>query len=399
VYDERVRATLIALLSSLASCYSSRAVDCAVRCGAGAQPCASGFRCDGTSGLCVGEGFTGTCGGDGGPGGEPQSACATEQMIVMMDPSDGVPAGWTCVSCAPSDLLFERFVVGSDAFGAQGGSMAHAHTFTTPAVSNALEQPVNIGGMGNFDNSDTLHAAGPVASTTSASHLPRYNDLMLIQPLAAVTELPKGAIIMIDTPAVPNSAFSVYTSQQGLYIRAGAVTGTGGASDHTHTFDVVLPNAVSGQATFGVGTTPAAKPHNHRVQGSFTSPNDPAHVQIVLAQATEPTPLPGNAVAFFAMTPGGPWTVLSGPGGPLAKQFLKGALSPSFTSPGSTARDPGPGSAPSGPATASDTYAAGAFSTQPEGHTHLVPITFSVEDVRPPYTEVIIAKLAPAGCP
>jgi hypothetical protein len=89
----------------------------------------------------------------------------------------------------------------------------------------------------------------------------------------------------------------------------------------------------------------------------------------------------------------------TGPGGPLAKQFLKGSLTPGSGSSGSSTHDPGTITFASGAATASDTFAPGNAVVQSAAHTHQVAITFSAEDQRPPHTEVIIAKLAPAGCP
>jgi len=401
VYDERVRATLIALLSSLASCYSSRAIDCAVRCGTGAQPCASGLRCDGTSGLCVSEGFTGTCGGDGGGlGGEPQSACATEHMIVMFEPQTPVPVGWKCVSCATSDPLFERFVVGSETFGGQGGSTQHAHTFATPSVSASVEASVGVGGAGSLDISDPTHPAGAQSTTTPADHLPPYRNVMMIEPVAPVSELPKGAIVAIDTATPPNGDFIVFASQNGMFIRAAGIAEVGGAAAHSHSIDVMLPGTTAGASVFGLGSISASTTHMHRVQGDLPPfPNDPAHAEVVLVIATRDTPLPGGAIAFFDATPGAPWTVLSEPGAPLAKQFLKGTLTPQPGSFGSSTHDPGTVTFRSGIGGAFDSFAAGQTTAQDAAHTHLVAITFSAEDQRPPYTEVIIAKLAPAGCP
>lgn len=395
-----MRLTLIGLVAWLAGCYSSRGVDCAVRCGAGAQPCANGFHCDDPSGLCVSADFAGTCGGGDG-GGEPASACATEHMIVMLDPQTALPAGWRCVSCATGDPLFERFVVGSDKFGPQGGTISHAHTFATPAVSIAIDAMSTVlGNGGNGRITDGKHPAGAPTLTTTADHVPQYRNVELIEPLAPVTELPKGAIIMLDSQILPSDDYVAYASQVGLFVRAAGSLGTGGAPTHSHMFNTTLPQTGESGAAFGAGSIPAAIAHSHALTGTLGAvSNDPAHVVIVLAEVTAATPLPAGAIAFFEVTPPEPWTVLSNPGGPLSGQFLKAGLAPDFAAHGSSTHDPGMVTFPSGTPSASGQFAAGGLVAQSDTHTHGVAIRFSVEDTRPPYTEVIIAKLGPTGCP
>ncbi len=54
---------------------------------------------------------------------------ATGSMLLYWA-SSTIPSGWTCVSCLPGDVFYQRFVIGSSTPGVNGGAATHTHTAT-----------------------------------------------------------------------------------------------------------------------------------------------------------------------------------------------------------------------------------------------------------------------------
>jgi hypothetical protein len=389
---------IVLLLLALAGCYSPSRRDCVFLCATGDPPCPDGYRC--SEGFCVGNDFEGTC---RPPDDTPPSACSTERMIVLLDPAQAVPAGWRCVSCGALDKLFDRFPVGAAAFGAQGGTTMHAHQYSLPEVVTPSNFSFLDGAAGaGQPNGDGMHAAsGTVASTTVADHVPPFINFALIEPLAPITELPMGAIILIATQTAPNADFEIVGGLDGAFIHASGVPGAGGAATHTHAINTALATSAAGGALIPAGNVGAALAHDHAINAAIPdSSNDPQHVVIVLARVAAPaTPLPIDAIAMFDIPPAAPWEILSDAVKPLAGQFLKIGTVPDFGPHGSNTHDPMTITFTTGMPSANAGFAGGGLQADADDHTHDVPITFSVEDQRPPYAEVILARLGQPGCP
>jgi hypothetical protein len=386
----------VLLLLALAGCYSPSRRDCVFLCATGDPPCPDGYRCD--EGFCVGNDFQGMC----RPPDDPPSACSTEHMIVLLDPVQTIPAGWRCLSCGALDPLYDRFPVGAATFGAQGGTTMHAHQYSLPEVAT----PSNTSGIDGASaagqpNSDVTHAASGTLETTFAEHVPLFINFALIEPLAPITELPLGAFILVDTQTAPSPDFEIINGLSDSFIRANGVSGAGGAPTHTHAINTTLAAAGNGQALVPAGNVGAAVAHTHALNVAIPdSSNEPQHVVIVLARVATPTAaLPVGTIAMFDVPPAAPWTIISGPGNPLDGQFLKIGTVANFVSQGSNTHDPMTITFTTGQASAKDGFAGGGLQAHADDHTHDLPITFSAEDQRPPYTEVIFAQLDEPGCP
>ena len=323
-------------------------------------------------------------------------------MMVFEDPAEPTPDGWLCVSCGASDPLFHRFPVGAAAFGAQGGSTSHSHTFvvSTTAGSNMIAMA-----LGSEAGAPPNHTHGGTGVTSTEDHLPPFRDLKVIRPTSPTTGLPVGAIIMIDTETAPSASLALYTDEDGVFIRGGEQSATGGAATHAHTFSATLaPTTVQGLGVVTAGNGAAAPMHTHVVAGSTVAvSNEPDHALIVLARVTTAdAPLPPGTIAMFDAEPGAGWAILSGAGGLLEGDFLKASSSASFDPHGASDHTHAPFTATSGaPVEPQIEYGSGVgdSAVASNAHTHSTTVTFEPASQRPRYTEVIMAKLQPTGCP
>jgi hypothetical protein len=340
-----------------------------------------------------------TGGGGSGPGGS--SACDSLHVFLLQDVGEATPPGWGCVSCEATDAFFARFPVGAGSFGNTGGSATHQHTFTVQTAANSgsfATQP----GSATFQAESGHSHTDTMAMTEPGSSLPLYRDLKVIRPLEATAILPLGALVMIDTTALPSADFEAYTAEDGFFVRGGGGPAIGGGLTHVHTFSTQVTPYQSSQAPGTInGPVSVAIDHSHQISGGTDSvPITAPHVAVLLARVAgaDGVPFPPGMLAMFDTTPGDAWTVLSAGGGSLDGAFLFADAVPSLVRTGASSHGHAQIATTTGQASATADFVQGGQSISVYGHTHDALVTFGEADNRPPYVETIVAKLGPAGC-
>jgi hypothetical protein len=326
------------------------------------------------------------CGG-GTSDGDP--FCRTRGVSVLLDAADPTPPGWTCVSCTDGDPFFERFVLGGQTAGSTGGSAQHAHAFTAMQTGSSSSTSGVDNAAGTVAVTSGAHGMAS-GTTTMVDHLPRYRDMKVIRANAPVSELPAGAIVILDSAAMP-AGFTRYFAQDGRFIRGGATPAMGGAAEHQHMFDVMLPTASTAMRPAGTDRTVATAQHVHTVGGtSGTFVNAPQHAIVVLARADAATEIPAGAIVMFDDAPPDGWTIT------LVDEFLLADAAADLAPHGSHHHG-AEITVMSTAASDSVQVLAGTTNVATGTHTHQVKITFADVDHRPPYREVIFAQRA-GGC-
>jgi hypothetical protein len=120
------------------------------------------------------------------------------------------------VSCAPADVFYQRFVVGSSTAGTNGGSATHSHSATGAVAASAGTQGVDTNNQATPRVNHT-HTYTPTIS--SDSNLPPYRNLVLIQNNSAgePASVPAGAIAFFDA-TVP-AGWTRYSAQDGSFVQ------------------------------------------------------------------------------------------------------------------------------------------------------------------------------------
>ncbi len=316
------------------------------------------------------------------------------RMILFYD-GDMVPAGWSCVSCAPADPFYQRFVRGSDEYGAIGGSPNHTHTYNqaisssnTPAVSEAWSS----GDVSANSHSHTLDS-----SFEESSNLPSYRQLKVIRHDTndEPSTIPEGAIAIFDTSSLPDN-WTRYSAQDSAYIRGEDNVGiSGGNNTHSHTITTTIGTA-SG-ATYGSrggGTQVQAAPaaHTHTASASTSSVDtQPPFVEAILAQADTDVPTPANMIAMWDDEVPAGWQIRSESGGPFYQRFIKPTASFGTTG-GSETHSHADTMITTSVSSGSINARAGSGGAA-ENHTHTIMLSsYSTANHTPPYIDVIMAK-------
>ncbi len=322
---------------------------------------------------------------------------ATGSMLLYWD-ATAIPTGWTCVSCAVTDVFYQRFIMGSSTAGTNGGAATHTHTATGAVTASGGTQGI-----------DTNNQATPVVAHThtytptisSDSHLPPYRQLAVIQYNSAgePPSIPTGAIALFDA-AVP-SGWTRYSAQDGNFIRGestSTVATTGGANTHTHT---VTGNTGAAATTLNArnpGTTVAvaAAGHTHSVSTS-TSPetNVPPYREVVIGKLNATSSASDAMIAMWTDTPASGWNTVSSSTQAFENRFVRASTTyggSGGTTTHSHANISGVTSgAPNATVNRDSTPVNGNVASA--AHTHSVAITnFTSGAILPPYRTAIFAK-------
>ena len=315
-------------------------------------------------------------------------------MILFFDGED-IPAGWSCVSCDPSDDFYERFVRGSDEFGATGGSPTHTHTFDD-AISSSNLAP-NADDFQTDDIQSNSHSHALDTELSEESNLPSYRQLRVIRHDTndEPTTIPEGTIAIFDSSSLPTN-WTQYSDQDNRYIRGADDIGqTGGSNTHSHEISIDIGSATGADHRArggGARVQGASTGHTHTAAGSSSTVNhEPPYIEAILARADIDTPTPANMLAMWDAEPPNGWQLRSDSGGPFHQRFVKPA-----TSFGTT----GGSEAHTHPTTTIETSAAigteetrGGSGGASADHTHTITISnYSEVNHLPPYIDVIIAK-------
>ncbi|MCC6337175.1 MAG: hypothetical protein IT380_24675 [Myxococcales bacterium] len=334
--------------------------------------------------------------------------------ILFVDPATPTPAGWRCISCGAADPFFRRFPRGAATALGTGGSDTHDH--------QALVTFGDYTGAGDRDailcGTDAVgrHSLGSAdAGLMSASSLPPYRNLKLIEPMAPARYLPPGVVVLLDTPDMPNGDFTRYTAQDGYFIRGEASVGTGGAMSHSHTV-----SGTSGPAWLGPYTgdchggnwssiccAASSSTHTHAYSGTTPAVgNIPPHSILNMGEVitANPVDMPVGMIALFTSAPGPNWQVLSTT--LVSNELLQAGPNPDLdVTTGSTTHAHGATSGTTATATGATppgTYGTAESEAVSVGHSHSFSVSATSSSSHlPRYIDVIIAKRVVDGnaCP
>ena len=320
---------------------------------------------------------------------------AVGNMILFWDNGSAIPTGWTCLSCG-SGTFYQRFAYGSSTYNTTGGATTHTHTAVGSVLATTLASTES--GSGTIAPVAHTHTYSPTIA--SASNLPAYRELRVIQYTDAAgepTDIPTGAIGIFDA-TVPSS-WTRYSAQDGYYIYGGNTPGTtGGGNTHTHAISGTTGTAGgTGTRNRGGGAaTGALSTHTHTVGGSTASTStEPRYIEVILGKLDATTTPPNGLIAMWTEEVDGSWLDISSlSGDPFNQRFLKASTTFSATGgqnthtnadvTGITSSAPSansPGNQPGGTAGASG------------AHTHSVNVnSFSTVSHLPPYLTVVFGK-------
>lgn len=316
---------------------------------------------------------------------------ATGNMVLFWD-GVSIPAGWTCISCAPGDPFYQRFIMGSSTYNTTGGATTHTHTAagTVYAIGTASTESF---GSGAIEVAGHTHTYTPTISSTS--NLPPYRTLQVIQFNSAgePATIPAGAIAVFDG-TVP-TGWTRYAAQDGSFVYGDATSAsTGGAATHQHTISGSTGASVGGSVgSRGGGTQSAAASdaHVHTVSGATAlQGHEPPYVEVVLGKLDATIAPPNGMIGMWTDEIPLGWVSLSSSSEPFENKFIKPAttyggtggsmshlhsdvlgLTSSYINDASSRQ----GSAGSGP------------------HSHTVDVTgFSNTSHLPPYATVVFGK-------
>ncbi|HEX4799011.1 MAG TPA: hypothetical protein VFV22_00540, partial [Candidatus Paceibacterota bacterium] len=322
---------------------------------------------------------------------------ATGNMLLFWDGTGGLPSGWTCVSCVSGDPFFQKFIMGSSTYNAATGTASHTPTASGSYLASSGSAVENFSGS---TISVTAHTHSFTPTVASASNLPSYRQLKVIQYTASAGEpasIPTGAIGMFDG-ALP-SGWTAYTAQNGYYIRGENTPGTTGGSN-THTHSVTGTSGTAGGSTVGNrggGTQANGAPagHTHTISTTTLSvSNEPPYREVVLAKLNATSSPQNDLITMWTDSVPTSWIDVSTNGSSaFSRKILKVASGYGATG-GSVTHNHANisniiSSGSSGTLVSGRTGSAGSSFT----HTHSVSVSnFSVSNNLPPTITVIIGK-------
>ncbi len=322
---------------------------------------------------------------------------AVGKMLLFWDSGASIPTDWVCVSCAPADPFYQRFIVASSTYNNTGGAATHTHTAVGSVLGSAAASTES--GSGAVAPVSHTHTYTPTIS--SESNLPEYRQLRVIRYDVAAgepTTIPAGAIAMFDTASSSLPAgWNRYAAQDGKYVYGEDTPGTtAGSNTHTHGITGTTANAAgAGTRIRGGGSqqSGATDTHNHTVNSNSDSvDNQPPFIEILLAELSADDAPPNGLIAMWDEDVDGGWVSVSDDGDAFSNRFIKAAATYGATGDvQSHTHADALGITSSGP---SATINARSGSSGSAGaHTHQVDATdFSTDDHLPPYVTVRFGK-------
>lgn len=319
-------------------------------------------------------------------------------MLIFFDGASA-PSGWTCVSCAPTDTYYQKFIKGAPSSGGTGGSISHTHTSSVIIGSSSNNSIQDLGGSGIAAEG---HSHSEVHSIAEGSSLPPYRDLLVLRATnsGVPTTLPAGAIALFDN-TVP-SGWTRYGVQDGLYIRGGSSAGgTGGSTAHTHGLSATLGGSIGGTsaATNGSTAPTALESHSHSATGNSQPANsEPPYREMILGKLNASSGVPQNIITYWDNPPPISWTNMSTIGQPLYQAFTKPSVSYGISG-GSATHSHVDSLITSDASSGTGIYRTGSGGSS-GAHTHAITFTgISTESSEPPYVEAIVAKQGALNTP
>ncbi len=324
---------------------------------------------------------------------------ATGNMLLYWDGTN-IPSGWTCVSCLPGDVFYQRFIQGSSTAGTNGGVSTHTHTATGGVTASASSTSINSGGGGATNVPTVAHAHTYTPTISTDNNLPAYRELVVIQYNSAGSPptIPAGAIAIFDA-AVP-TGWTQYSAQDGRYIRGAATTTVGTASSsNTHTHSITGSLVATGNFTTAAAgdnlVNTASANHTHIVSSvTGTVNHEPPYREAVLGKLNATSSPTDAMIAMWTDEAPLGWGDLSGPSDPFENRFVKASTTYGGTGGAATTTHSNitvTSQGPSGTQTRDLVTIDNTVTTN--AHTHQVDVTnFSAVATIPPFRTAVFAK-------
>lgn len=328
---------------------------------------------------------------------------ATGSALLYWD-SATIPSGWTCVSCAPSGVFYQRLVLASSTAGTNGGATTHTHTMDATVPASGAGGVSNTGG-GGADSAQRLHTHTLTPTVGTASNLPPYRNLVLIQSnsAGAPASIPAGAIALFDA-SVP-AGWTQYAAENGVFPRAestSTIGTTGGAATHTHAITGTTsgPNSTTNAPGF-FGVQVASNAHTHTVNGSSSAGSSmPPYIGAILGKLNATSSPTDGMILMWTDEPPSGWNSVSSTSEPFENRFVIASTTYGTTGGSETHSHADFSIVSSGPSASGNRSTNAANADASNAHTHTVNFTnVSTENQMPPYRTAIFAKRSPGGAP
>jgi hypothetical protein len=202
------------------------------------------------------------------------------------------PSGWTRFA-----ELDGRFPRGASTYGATGGATEHSHSFdgtTGGHIRDGSSGEFGLGAMGGA----LQHHHSFSGITAAASNLPPYLDIVFAQKGPdAPDAFPVGGIALFAGSLPPD--WTRFAELDGRFPRGASTYGaTGGATEHSHSFDGTTGGHIrdGSSGEFGLTAMGGALQHHHSFSGiTAAAGNLPPYLDIVFAQkGNQPPNQPTN---------------------------------------------------------------------------------------------------------
>ncbi len=322
---------------------------------------------------------------------------AVGKMLLFWDDGAAIPAGWVCVSCAPADPFYQRFIMGSSTYNSTGGAATHTHTTSGSVLASLLSTTES--GSGTIAPVSHTHTYTPTIS--GESNLPPYRQLRVIRYDTAAGEpatIPAGAIGIFDVASSSLPAnWNRYGAQDGSFIYGEDTPATtGGTTTHTHGISGTTgASAGAGTRVRGGGTqvSGAGNTHTHTVTASSDShSNEPPYITVLLAELSVDSAPTNGLIAMWDEDIDDGWLSLSADSEAFSNRFIKPTTTYGTTGGGET-HDHADVTGITSSAPSATQNARSGSSGSDGTHTHSVSVTgFSTESNLPPYVTVVFGK-------
>lgn len=312
-------------------------------------------------------------------------------VLLWDDAYGGVPSGWTCISCAPSDPFYGRMPRLTDTYGGIGGADAHTHSLTYVSQTDGASRAVGESSFGGFRPLNTHQHTWATVTTDLAWNLPPYKHLKFISRTNPPS-IPANAIALFDS-AVP-TGWTRYTAMDGLYVRGGPDSNPWGFATHANTFSATS-STVSGAMTDSGNNTSVADGHSQSIAGASlaSAANTPPYIDLIFGRITADGAAPSGMMAFFTAAPPTGWTTVSGPSSAYYQRLVRGSAAFGGTGGSATHNHGGTVTATTGLPSATNLVRSGFSNIASDpSHTHAITFSVSTESSWPLYRDVILAK-------
>ena len=308
------------------------------------------------------------------------------KFILMKDTA--CDSGWTAESESGGDF-YQRFPLGSAAYGTTGGSSSHDHgsyvlATSTVSTGSATKTGTNLNITANHN-----HGNVTLVTQTTTNVIPPYLNMIFCSNNKLVVK--QNAVTVFDT-TVP-SGFTRFAALDSKFPRGEATYGgTSTVSSHSHTIPAVNTSTPSATAQCATGTTStSSSTHYHTFAATTTAAatNLPVYKTTIYGEANADINGSSGIIMMTNAVPPMGWTQYSA----LDGYFPYGAAAFGTVN-GATTHNHAIATKTSGARIGAVTCATTTPNTNKQrAHTHTTPATTTTDvSNNPPYIETIFIQ-------